>query len=164
MLAAWDTTLLSRLVPGSPAHRHCQDAVARGDPVALAAGALLEVGYGYERERERRPEFGALLRWLEEEVALRQLCSVVPLDGRAALLAGRLRALAPSPPRARRGDTRTKTRRRAAWHLDLQIAATCWAGGYDVATENRRDFERIAEILAELVPEAPRLRVSGRPF
>jgi hypothetical protein len=36
--------------------------------------------------------------------------------------------------------------------------------GYDVATENRRDFERIADLIAELAPDAPRLAVVEPPI
>jgi predicted nucleic acid-binding protein len=162
--AAWETTLVSHLRPGSEAHEHCVDRAAQGDEVAVAAGALLETAYGYELERERRPEFADFLRWLEHEVAGERLCAVIRMDGRAALVAGRLRARAPHPPARAKGDRRTKARRRAAWHLDLQIAATCWAAGFDVATENRRDFERIADLIAELAPDAPRLAVVGPPI
>jgi hypothetical protein len=49
-------------------------------------------------------------------------------------------------------------------HLDLQIAATCWTAGFDVATENRRDFESIADLIAELAPDAPRLAIVGPPI
>jgi predicted nucleic acid-binding protein len=88
---------------------------------------------------------------------------VVPLDGRAALVAGRLRARATLPVPSK-GDKRTKAQRRVAWQLDLEIAATCWAAGYDIATENRADFERIAIALADLVPGAPPLEVLPPPF
>jgi hypothetical protein len=50
-----------------------------------------------------------------------------------------------------------------AWRLDIQIAATCWAAGHDVATENTGDFERIAAAIAELYPGVPVLAVSGAP-
>ena len=49
--------------------------------------------------------------------------------------------------------------REAAWILDVQIAATAFAAGLDVATENRADFEAIAAVLRELYPTAPPLVV-----
>jgi predicted nucleic acid-binding protein len=161
---AWETTLVSHLRPGSEAHEHCVEQATVGDEVVVAAGALLETAYGYELERVRRPEFADFLRWLEHEVAAKRLFVVVPMDGHAALVAGRLRARAPHPPSPEKGDRRTKARRRAAWHLDLQIAATCWTAGFDVATENRRDFEQIADLIAELAPDAPRLEVVDSPI
>jgi len=50
------------------------------------------------------------------------LITVVALDGRAALVAGRLRAVLPHVPGGR--DRRSRTMRQAAWLLDIEIAAT----------------------------------------
>lgn len=128
----------------------------------MAAGAVFERSYGFEARIDRDPRFRDALRWLEQEVVTGGLCHVVDFDARAAFVAGRLRARAPQPPPAK-GDRRTKAQRRVAWQLDLQIAATCWAGGYDVATENRRDFEAISKALAALAPGAPGLAVLDPP-
>ncbi len=88
--------------------------------------------------------------------------SVVSLDGRAVLVAGRLRGVLPHPPVRR--DRRSKTMRQASWLLDIQIAATAFAAGLDIATENHRDFEALGEALGALFPEAPALAVvSGLP-
>jgi hypothetical protein len=46
----------------------------------------------------------------------------VALDGRAALVTGRLRGVLPQPPSSRR-DRRSKTMRQASRRLDIQIAA-----------------------------------------
>lgn len=162
MPACWDTSLFSRVSPGTEAYTYVVAQAARGEPVAVAAGAVLERAYGYESAAAQRPGFAHALRWLEEDVLEGGLCHVIPLDGRAALVAGRLRARAKPPP-AVRGDRRSKARHRAAWQLDLQIAATCWAAGYDVATENRRDFEAISTELAALAPGAAELQVLASP-
>lgn len=162
MPACWDTSLFSRVSPGTDAYDYFVEQAARGEPVAIAAGAVLERAYGYEALAASRDDFAAALRWLENEVVVGGLCQIVPLDGRAALVAGRLRARAILPAAAK-GEKRNKAQRRAAWQLDLQIAATCWAAGYDVATENRRDFELIAAKLAALAPDAPELDVVDSP-
>jgi predicted nucleic acid-binding protein len=158
----WDTSLFSRVSPGTDAYEYFVEQAALGEPVAVAAGAVLERAYGFEAAAATRPEFAVALRWVEIEVVGGDLCRVVPLDGRAALVAGRLRARADLPPAAK-GDKRTKAQRRAAWHLDLQIAATCWAAGYEVATSNRRDFELIAAELKAVAPTAPELEVLDAP-
>ncbi len=49
--------------------------------------------------------------------------------------------------------------RQASWLLDIEIAATAFAAGLDVATENRVDFEALADALAALFPDAPALAV-----
>ena len=41
---------------------------------------------------------------------------------------------------------------RAGWVLDLQIAACAWAHGHTVATDNRRDFDAISDLVAALYP------------
>jgi predicted nucleic acid-binding protein len=162
LAACWDTSLFSRVNPGTAEFDYLVERAALGAPVAVAAGAILERAYGFERQAGRRPSFASALGWLQNEVVEGGLCRVVPLDGRAAFVAGRMRALAELPP-AKKGDRRTKAQRRAAWHLDLQIAATCWAAGYDIATANRFDFELIAARLSRLAPTAPELAVLDPP-
>jgi predicted nucleic acid-binding protein len=51
----------------------------------------------------------------------------------------------------------------AAWLLDIQIGATAYAAGLDVATENRRDFETVAGALGNLFPYAEPLAIVGPP-
>ena len=163
MAAVWDTTLASRLKPDSPAHDYCLERLADGDTVFVAARAVVELAHGYQQALDRRPEFGTLLRWIENEVVDERVCTVIAFDAWAAFIAGRLRAQAPLPP-ARKGDKRSKAARRRSWHVDLDIAATCFAAGHDVATENVDDFARIADVLTELYPTAPRLEVVIAPF
>lgn len=164
MPAAWDTSLLSELRPGSGAHLFALEQAGRGQPVAVASTAVLESAYGYERVSSARPDFGELLRWLDQQVNDPGFLHVLPLNARAAFAVGRLRAHEPAPPRASKHDRRAKTERRAAWVLDLQIAATCWSAGHDVATRNGQDFESIAELLGELAPGATPLEVVDAPF
>jgi len=52
---------------------------------------------------------------------------------------------------------------RVAWLLDIEIAATMFAAGLDVATHNQRDFEALRDALAALFPDAPALGVVEGP-
>jgi predicted nucleic acid-binding protein len=161
MTALWDTTLASRLHPDSDALDHVIDQLADGTPVRVAAPAVLEIAYGYQRRAARDPRFGNLLAWFTRLLAS-EAFSVVALDGRAALVAGRLRGVVPHPPAGR--DRRSKLMRQAAWLLDIEIAATAFAAGLDVATENRGDFDLLGEALGELFPDAPPLAVIEGPL
>jgi predicted nucleic acid-binding protein len=159
----WDTTLASRLHPDGPVLDYVVDQLAAGMPVRIAAPAVLEIAYGYERAAAAGDaRFGGLLDWFTRLVAS-DAFSVVALDGRAALVAGRLRGVRPHPPRRSR-DQRSKTMRQASWLLDIEIAATAFAAGLDVATENRADFEAIADTLTAMFPHAPELAVVGGPL
>ncbi len=123
----------------------------------MAAPAVLEVAYGYQRMvTAGDARYVTLLAWLTRLVSGDAL-SVVPLDGRAGLIAGRLRGVLPHAPAAR--DRRSKTMRQASWLLDIEIAATAFAAGLDLATDNRRDFEMLAGALSALFPDAPALTV-----
>lgn len=154
--ALWDTTAASRLHPSSELYAQVRERAVAGLPVRIAAPAVLEVAYGYQRMAAADARFRDLLAWftrlLDEETV-----SVVPLDGRAAFVAGRLRGRLPHPPVRR--DRRPKTLRQAAWLLDVEIAATAFAAGLDVATDNRGDFELLRDALSELFPSAPPLAV-----
>ncbi len=88
--------------------------------------------------------------------------SVIALDGRAALIAGRLRGVLPHPPAKR--DRRSKTMRQASWLLDIETAATAFAAGLDVATANPADFEALRHALAALFPDAPALTIVDGPL
>lgn len=162
MIAAlWDTTLASRLHPASPVLDHVLERATAGMPVRVAAPTVLEIAYGYQRMATRDPRYDELLVWftrlLDDDVL-----TVVSLDDRAALVAGRLRGVVPHPPAGR--DRRSKTMRQASWLIDIQIAATAFTAGLDVATDNRRDFERLRDALVALFPAAPPLAVvDGSP-
>lgn len=160
MTALWDTTLASRLHPDSEVLDYVLDQVADGTPVRVAATAILEIAYGYQRMAAGDTRYDQLLDWFTRLVASNAF-SVVALDGRGALVAGRLRGVLPHPPAKR--DRRSKTMRQASRLLDIEIAATAFAAGFDVATENRGDFEALGDALATLFPDAPALAVVDGP-
>lgn len=161
MTAVWDTSLLWRLQPERSSVRDLAERALAGTPVRVAAPAVLEAAYGYELAIGSNRRFSDRMAWLQRVVAAK-LIDVVALDSRAALVAGRARARAPHAPPARRGDRRTKTMRQAAWLLDIQIAATAFAAGLDIATRNVADFEHISALLSELYPRAQPLVVAGQ--
>ena len=161
MIALWDTTLASRLHPHADTLDHVLEQAAAGTPIRVAAPAVLEIAYGYQRSANRDARYGGLLAWFSRLLAS-DAFMVVALDGRAALVAGRLRGALAHPPSTRR-DRRSKTMRQASWLLDIQIAAIAFAAGLDVATENRADFEALADMLAALFPGAPPLAVVNVP-
>ena len=161
-LAAWDTSALSRLQPGSGVEAYVLERAAAGDPVRVAASAVSEVIYGYERRAVDDPRFRSLIAWFTQLLATGVL-QVVPFDERAAVVAGRLRARAPHPPGRARRDSRSKTMRQASWLMDIQIVAAAFAAGLEVATQNRADFEQLGGVLAELYPEVPPLVVTEPP-
>lgn len=162
MTALWDTTVASRVRPASAEIQHVRSRHEAGDPVEVAAPTVLEIVYGIRRETPRDARYREQLPWFTGLIGAGTI-SVVPFDGPAAVVAGLVRASRPHPP-AGRDDRRSKTMRQAAWLMDIQIAATAFAAGLDVVTENRRDFERIGEVLAELYPSAPPLAVVDSPF
>jgi len=47
--------------------------------------------------------------------------------------------------------------------LDVQIAACAWSHGYALATDNRRDFDAIAHLIAALYPTVLPLEVIDAP-
>lgn len=161
MTATWDTTLVSRVYPGGPLERYISDRAREGDPVAITAPTVLEVVSGLEGAATARPAMAAALRWFTGFVAS-GLVEVLTLDRSAAIVAGRVRALHPTPPTGLRRKG-TKPEQRVGWLLDVQIAACAWTHGRAVTTENRRDFEALSSIIAELYPDAPPLLVSDSP-
>jgi predicted nucleic acid-binding protein len=161
VIALWDTTVASRLQPASEVFEYAVEQAAGNAPVRVAAPAVLEIAYGYQRMAADDRRYDRLLDWFTRLLD-GDVLAVVALDGRAALVAGRLRAVLPHPPGRR--DRRSKTMRQASWLLDIEIAATAFAAGLDVATENRRDFEALRDALAALFPRAPALAVVDAPL
>lgn len=159
----WDTTLVSSIHPQSDALDYVVDQAATGDLVRVAAPAVLEVIYGYQLQVDADPRFGDLLNWFTRLVASTAF-TVVPLDGRAAIVAGQVRGKSPYPPAKRSGDRRSKTMRQASWLMDIEIAATAFAAGLDVATHNRADFDQIRALLSTLYPDAPELVIVDPPI
>ena len=128
----------------------------------VAAPAVLEVVYGYQLRAAADPRFRQELDWFRGLIAAKTF-AVTALDGRAAVIAGQLRAESPHPPHKARSDRRSKTMRQASWLLDIEIAGTAFSAGLAVATDNRGDFEALGEVLAALYPGAPALTVVSAP-
>lgn len=128
----------------------------------VTAATALETIYGLARQVSVQPSAKAALGWYEKLFA-GPLVRVLPFGGPASVVAGALRARHPLPPTGARRDERTKPDRRVAWVLDIQIAATAWTAGYGLATRNRRDFELLRDLIAELHPRTTPLEVLGPP-
>jgi predicted nucleic acid-binding protein len=102
------------------------------------------------------------LTWFVRLVAS-DMVEILSFDRPAAIVAGRLRAMQPTlPTGARRKGV--KPEQRAAWVLDIQIAACAWTHGRQVATENRNDFETLRDLIAELYPDTSPLAVTPSPL
>lgn len=162
MAGLWDTSILSRCLPSPERMRSVAIEALEGDPVRVAAPAVLEVAYGLEHAAMSGMRTRRHLRLLDRCVGDGTL-KIVPLDAKAAFVAGRVRARAPHAPPRVKGERRSRSMRQAAWLLDIQIASTAFAGGLHVVTANRGDFERIAALLTDLFPAAPELRVESEP-
>ena len=67
--AVWDTTLASRLHPHGEVLDYVNDQVAEGTPVRIAAPAILEIAYGYQRMVAGDHRYGDLLAWFTRTVA-----------------------------------------------------------------------------------------------
>lgn len=162
MSDAWDTTLVSRIYPGGPLEQILLDRASAGEPVAITAPTVMETVRGLQATAARKPEMAAALRWFAGVIAS-DLVEILSLDRSAAILAGRLRATHPVPPTGarRRG---TKPEQRAGWVIDIQIAASAWTHGRQIATENRQDFEALSDLIATLYPNTTPLVISASPL
>ncbi|HEV7941383.1 MAG TPA: type II toxin-antitoxin system VapC family toxin [Solirubrobacteraceae bacterium] len=162
MTDAWDTTLVSRIYPGGPLEQVLLDRASAGEPVAITAPTVMETVRGLQATATRKSEMAAALRWFTGAIAS-DLVEILSLDRSAAILAGRLRAVQPTPPTGlrRRG---TKPEQRAGWILDIQIAACAWTHGRHIATENRHDFQALSNLIATLYPNTTPLVISTSPL
>ncbi|HVR04616.1 MAG TPA: hypothetical protein VMS02_01155 [Solirubrobacteraceae bacterium] len=161
MTIAWDTTLVSRIYPGGPLERDLLDRAGEDEPIAITAPTVMETVRGLQAAAASKPRMAAALRWFTTVITI-DLVEILVLDRSAAILAGRLRALQPTPPTGtRRGGT--KPEQRAAWVLDIQIASCAWVHGRQIATENHHDFRALSELIATLYPDAPPLAVTRSP-
>lgn len=134
---------------------------AEGDPIALTAPGVLEIIYGLAGAAAASAGMEGALVWFTRLVTS-EFVATLPLNGPAAVVAGRLRADNPAPPTGKK-RIGTKPEQLAAWVLDLQIAATAWAAGHALATANRLDFDTISKLIAELYPGVPPLEVLDPP-
>jgi predicted nucleic acid-binding protein len=159
MAIAWDTTAVGRLARPGPARDLALERMAEADPIGIPSPCLLELAFGYRRALERgNRRFEPALRWIGVSLRSDPVGEILPLDDVAAVVAGEIRALCPFPP-GRRSRHRSTAEARASWLLDIEIAAAAWVAGFDLATDNRRDFEAIAEAIGTLAPGAPRFAV-----
>jgi predicted nucleic acid-binding protein len=160
-MSAWDTTLVSRLYPGGPLESHLLDRFQAGEPVAVTAPTVMEVVTGIQATAASNPRVASALGWFTR-LLTSGLMEVISLDRPAALLAGRLRAMHPTPPTGARRKG-TKPEHRAGWVLDIKIAACAWTHGRQLATENTRDFEVLRELIAKLHPDTSPLTITPPP-
>jgi predicted nucleic acid-binding protein len=152
-----DTTVASH-VEGRHAGllRACFD---RGRTISLPAPAIQEVTRGLRLRATRDDRF--VRRAIRFHALLdHPLVKVVAFDRYGAVLAGRLLAVLPHPPTGGHRRSGTRAQQRAAWALDIQIAACAFAGGYGVLTENVRDFAVLRDAIADLAPGLPPLAVT----
>lgn len=156
---AWDTSVASRVAVGER-HAPLLDAHLRGGvPLALPAPTVQEIVRGLATPARHQIRARRKLRWFAH-LFRDPLTIVVPFDHRGAELAGHLLARHPHPPTRNHRRHGTRAQQRAAWALDVQIAACAFAGGYGLLTENVDDFADLRDAIAELLPETPPLAVS----
>ncbi|MBS1869088.1 MAG: hypothetical protein JSS99_05450 [Actinobacteria bacterium] len=156
---AWDTSIASRIAADERHASLLATHLREGIPVALPAPTVQEIVRGLRapaadgaRTRLKRRWFAGLFR--------HPLTIVVPFDRSAAELTGHLLARLPHPPTHNHRRHGTRAQQRAAWALDVQIAACAFAGGYGLLTENVHDFAVLRDAIAELLPEVPPLAVT----
>jgi predicted nucleic acid-binding protein len=159
---AWDTTLVSRIYPGGALERHLLDLARADEPVAVTAPTVMEVVRGLQATGADKPRVASVLSWFVGLVAS-DLVEILTLDLPAAIVAGRLRAMHPTPPTGARRKG-VKPEQRAGWVLDIQIAACAWTHGRHIATENHHDFETLRDLIAKLYPDSSPLVVSPSPL
>jgi predicted nucleic acid-binding protein len=127
----------------------------------------MEVVRGIQATASARPRplgdrLASALTWFTELVTS-DLVEILALDRPAAIVAGRVRAMQPTPPTGVRRKG-VKPEQRAAWVLDIQIAACAWTHGRQIATENRHDFEVLRDLITKLYPNTPPLAVTPPPL
>ena len=122
----------------------------------------MEVVRGLQATTADKPRIALMLTWFVGLVAS-DLVEILSLDRPAAIVAGRLRAMQPTPPTGTRRKG-VKPEQRAGWVLDIQIAACAWTHGRQITTENRHDFEALRDLIAKLYPDASPLVVTPSPL
>lgn len=156
---AWDTSVASRIAVGERHAPLLATHLRDGVPLALPAPTVQEIVRGLAAPAVNREPTRRKLRWFGR-LFRDPLTIVVPFDRRAAVIAGHVLARHPHPPTRNHRCSGTRAQQRAAWALDVQIAACAFAGGYGVLTENVDDFRILRQAIAELLPDAPPLAVS----
>jgi predicted nucleic acid-binding protein len=156
---AWDTSVASRVHIGERHALLLDTHRSAGVPVAIPAPTIQELVRGLSAPTVDRERARPKLRWFRG-LLRHPLTIVIPFDREAAELAGRLLARHPHPPTRNHRREGTRAQQRAAWALDIQIAACAFAGGYGVLTENVDDFGVLRSAISELVPDVPPLAVA----
>lgn len=136
------------------------------EPISITAPTVMEVARGIQATATTKQQLiddrpPPALAWFIRLLAS-DLVEILSLDRAAAILAGQLRALHPVPPTGIRRKG-VKPEQRAGWVLDIQIAACVWTHGREIATENRRDFEALRDLIAQLYPDTSPLVVTPPP-
>lgn len=155
---AWDTSVASRIAADERHAPLLAEYRRQGIPVALPAPTIQEIVRGLATPAEHQERAHRKLRWFGH-LFRDPLTVVVPFDTRAGELAGHLLARMPHPPTHNHRRNGTRAQQRAAWALDVQIAACAFAGGYDVLTENVEDFGLLRDGIAAMLPGTPPLAV-----
>ena len=154
---AWDTSVASQA-----AGRHTErlrSHLSTGARIPIPAPTVQEITRGIAARTACDPAFALRMRWFA--VLLRhQLVDIVPLGRQGAVLAGYLLARHPHAPTRNHRRPGSRAQQRAAWALDVQIAACAFAGGYGVLTENVDDFALLRDAIAELLPKTKPLAVT----
>ena len=156
---AWDTSVASRIAVGERHAPLLAMHLRNGVPVALPAPTVQEIVRGLAAPAVNREPTRRKIRWFAG-LFRDPLTIVVPFDRRAAVIAGRLLARHAHPPTRNHRRHGTRAQQRAAWALDVQIAACAFAGGYGLLTENVDDFAVLRDAIAELLPATPPLAVT----
>jgi predicted nucleic acid-binding protein len=156
---AWDTSVASRAFAGGRHAALLHAHMARGNTIVLPAPAVMEIARGVHLRGARDQRLVHRLRALTTLLA-HPLVRVLAFDRYAALLAGRVLAALPHPPTGPHRRDGTRTQQRAAWVLDVQIAACAFAAGFGILTENVADFALLRDTLAAMLPDVPPLVVS----
>jgi predicted nucleic acid-binding protein len=147
------------VAPGNHYELRLLERAAANDPIAVAAPTVMEISHGLNKAGLRDDRFLAASSWFTR-LMTSDMVVVHALDAHAALVAGKLRARHPLPPTSRsRSRKGTKPDQRAAWILDIQIAACAWTAGAWLRTDNHHDFQVLSGLLSELYPNAAALQI-----
>jgi predicted nucleic acid-binding protein len=133
--------------------------MSSGARIAIPAPTVQEITRGIDARTARDPAFSMRMWWFAGLLD-HDLVDVIPLTKHGALLAGAMLARLPHPPTRDHRRHGTRAQQRAAWALDVQIAACAFAGGYGVLTENVDDFGVLRDAITELLPGVPPLAVA----
>ena len=164
MPEAWDTTTAARLRPDSPVLDYATSRWQAGDPIAFTASTLSEVSYGLSKAAAAGNHAAVRqLRWLRAQIG-GGLVEVLAFNERAADLAGAVRAHMPFPALTvgKRPKDRSKADSRVAWIMDIQIATTVFAHGYDLVSADAH-YPVIARHVSALAAAAPELVIHAPP-